>query len=538
MNKQIRYLLSNKLYLVCVCLALFVGYGFLFSYVSISIDDTSTARYVVEGTILQQGRWGLWLLFHLIHQCEFNPFLHKACGMAVFFLACVLIAGLLRKCSDDTLSIQSLTAFTCIVCTYSLFNEILFYENSLWSNGSIYLFAALAVWFLDLGQRWTGIAWAFAFLTLGISVTEVAAGVFIILVLASMILMNHTGKYCVRFLECIKLGLISCSVLILSIIAERWLASLFCWLAGVGPSEPRTVRWLELGFTAGIRNLVSMLFFNYGLRAVFYFPIAEYVVAMGINICIIIWLCFRRKGVKAFLWTMFAVGSVAFSIAQGEATPNRVICLIFSIYIAFIVGWFYELISKRFTKQVIKIAVSVIAGMIVMWQVSDLNTWIFVNYMRTQEELGVVDSIGRTLESTFDIQEKPVVFVRKYQLSENILQYSHVTNGSPEDVLAKKLLDMLPFETEYQEYFVGDRRYRFNETGVNSVIAWSVDAFNSDEEVNTELINLFRYRGYVLQQGTEEMYRSGLKISGDMPAWPKEGSIVDMGEYILVNFGH
>lgn len=74
---------------------------------------------------------------------------------------------------------------------------------------------------------------------------------------------------------------------------------------------------------------------------------------------------------------------------------------------------------------------------------------------------------------------------------------------------------------------------QITETIVNSYITWGVSAF---DEVNTELLKFFSYHGYELKQGTKEMYQEALVYSEDMPEWPCSGSIVDKGEYIIVNF--
>ena len=65
-------------------------------------------------------------------------------------------------------------------------------------------------------------------------------------------------------------------------------------------------------------------------------------------------------------------------------------------------------------------------------------------------------------------------------------------------------------------------------------LPWGVTAFG---EVNTELLKFFSHEGFDFKQGTEEMYDEALVYAKSMESWPQLGAIVDMGEFILVNFG-
>lgn len=534
MIKQLKSLSKEKTYLICLCLSFLLGYGFFLSYVSFYVDDTAMGRYFTDGRWLRQGRWGLWLLTNLFHQTEFNSFIHKICGMIVFFFSCVLIGGLLKKVSEDKLSIRAVTFFSCIMATYSLINEILFYVIGQWMYSLIYLLSVLSVWYAMRDRKIKSISLSVLFLTLGLSITEGAAGTYIILIITCMLLTSYyRPSLLCKISDCVKDGILHIGILALSVALERVLAIFFCMLTG-WDMQARSPLWFTNDFFYVLKSMMVTILINYGIRAFFYFPIAEYLIAVFANVVIVLWCCFRKEKVKAFLWSMFALGSLAFSIVQGEASPNRVVWQVFSIYIAFLVSMICERLLLVCKKGVVSVVVIGGVGLIVLWQISDLNMWEWVNYMRNHEEIEVIDDLGRELQINYEIEEKPVVFVGEYQLSENIIQYTHVKSSSGQDALARKIMRILPGGIEYQRRYIDSYGYQFNETGSNSVITWGVRAF---QEVNTELLKLFAYQGYVFKQGTEEMYNRGLETAQDMPSWPKEGSIVDMEDFILVNFG-
>ena len=76
--------------------------------------------------------------------------------------------------------------------------------------------------------------------------------------------------------------------------------------------------------------------------------------------------------------------------------------------------------------------------------------------------------------------------------------------------------------------------YRFAETPLLSVIKWGSTAFYS---IDVELIKFWENRGFEFTvDGNLEHYSYGKELlENGMPAWPEEGSIMQMDGYIIVN---
>lgn len=322
-----------------------------------------------------------------------------------------------------------------------------------------------------------------------------------------------------------------CGVLSAAIFCERIIAMIFCRVNG-WDMQVRDILWFNENICYVFKILIKTIFFNYGIRAIFYLPIAEYLGAAVINISMAVAYLKKKQYEKCFLWLMLGLSTIFFSIVQGEATPNRVIWQVFAVYVSFIIMLILDYIYKNMSK--VKNCAIALSMLLIIWQISDLNTWQFVNYMRNKEENRVICMIGEDLERNYDIKNKPVVFVGKYKLSENILQYTHVKYNSSKYIFAQKVMNILPLNLEYQKQYLDDYGYQFNETGANSVITWGTKAF---QEINTELLKHFRINGYVILQGTDDMYQRGCQRAQDMQVWPEEGSICEEKDYILVNFG-
>lgn len=66
-----------------------------------------------------------------------------------------------------------------------------------------------------------------------------------------------------------------------------------------------------------------------------------------------------------------------------------------------------------------------------------------------------------------------------------------------------------------------------------SVIDWGKNAFGDGEE----LVKFFRMHGHEICGVTEQPLLEEARQAGvSMPHFPREGSIVDKGAYIIVNF--
>ena len=127
---------------------------------------------------------------------------------------------------------------------------------------------------------------------------------------------------------------------------------------------------------------------------------------------------------------------------------------------------------------------------------------------------------------------KPVVFTGVYGYSHSLYEHTYITNDSKVYHLARQWSEALDIT------ILPEKEYRYvqkiPEDIISSYITWGAIAFG---EPNTELYKFLDYHGInFLKQGTPEMFEEAKQFAQDMPQWPLAGSIVDVGEYIIVNF--
>ena len=263
-------------------------------------------------------------------------------------------------------------------------------------------------------------------------------------------------------------------------------------------------------------SLFEKYIVKYGIMGIWYFPITVLVVC--ILILAILWVCDVVKQRKFLLVSFVYLGMIFsllfLSMIMGDCAPYRT-CTNFAMFVGFVFGLLYLRTYKNSSKWIWMYLFMII---VLINQINDINYWFELDYRRWEQEENTIEKVGSYICA--NNLEKPIVFVGAYELSEEIYERIRIPqsafdriNKSYEDWTDRSLL-----------------KNRKKAEGISSVIDWGINAFG---EVNTELIKLFKYSGYDVKQGTEEMYREAEQNTGDMESWPNKGCIKDMGSYYI-----
>ena len=90
------------------------------------------------------------------------------------------------------------------------------------------------------------------------------------------------------------------------------------------------------------------------------------------------------------------------------------------------------------------------------------------------------------------------------------------------------LIDPHLLEKYYRDYGVW-----VAQTPALSVIDWGKAAFDTSQE----LVKFFAMHGHTILPVTDwDIFLEAVDYSHTMPSFPKEGAIVDVGDYIIVKF--
>ena len=559
MKENFLTLCRNKLYMVMVSLTAVCSYGFLVTHQTVGIDDTPYAYYFEEGLNVIVGRWFLFLLNKIFHISEFSPFLTDFAGVLIFMAAVTVWCALLYSICRDRVPIWGYAFFSCIFLSCPLIAEV--YTYYLHNGISVgYLCTGLSLHFFkelteQAGNRKKAFlsgVWTSVWLVVALGCYES----FMIVWLLGVFLVLLTKSYMGIRVKVIFSLIEGAVAAVAAIVLRSVVIAVNIGIFGLGDMQDEAVSrsvmqmagWIfEPGAFAEFAMAIKRIFVMYGVFAYAYYPVKIFVLAVGMmTVCGLYYAIRRKNGWIAVLTFGSFVVSFLLVAVEGKATLYRaaqflpVICG----YGAFMAVYAVEglrdwklLAGKFFTGKTLAGKMKAVHGglafvlCVVLWnQCFDMNRWFYVDWMKYQSAVEVAGQMAYELEQKYDIS-KPLVFTGTYQAPRGIIGDAYVGYHTETFYQMKRLTDMVDehlLDKFYREYGVW-----VAQTPALSVLDWGVNAFGND----AELVRFFAMHGYQFNANMDaERFEEAVQYSIDWPRFPQEGSIVDMGEYIIVHF--
>lgn len=563
---EIQFFLKHKVYMGLLSMTAVCSYGFLVTHQTVGIDDTPYAYYFEDGLNAIVGRWFLYLVNKVFHVAEFSPFMTDLAGVLILMAAAVVWCSLLRTICGDKAPFWSYAFFGSIFISCPLISEV--YTYYLHNGVSVgYLCTGISLCFFQeckglLGKRETGSRKRLLAVGLGSAVfLWIALGCyesFMIVWLLGVMLALLTEKYMGMSGKTV-LSLVSAAVAAVSAIVLRSvMISAVIAVFGLGGMRDEAVQrsvtemlaWMfEEGAAAEFAMVVKRFYVMYGVFAYAYYPIRIFLYAAVFMAVFSVWRGIRQR--SAWL-PVLTVGSffVCFLLAviEGKATYYRtaqflpVVCAYGAFLLMYAVHGLKDSrlpetgAGEKFAKAKPAIAkgaggVAVVALGAVLWnQCFDMNHWFYVDWMKYEAAVNTVERIALELEKGFDTS-KPIVFTGQYEIPREIIADAYVQYGTETFFKMKRWTD--PIDEHLLEKFYRKYGVWVAQTPDLSVIEWGRNAFEDD----SELVRFFAMHGYGLTPYTESENYPAIEVySLGLPSFPKEGSIVDAGDYIIVHF--
>lgn len=538
--EDLKGILRNKPYLFSVIIISIISFGYAAFNTSVSIDDMEYDRYVGSGNVmLSAGRFGIWFWSFIEGKWE-NSFLIDVFAVLLFIFACVNFCILFKRVSNGKIGMSALTVFSCLFISYPLMNEIWEYTGANVNICGSFFLVSLSL--LIIHSFIHGKKGLLSYLSLGgaaLLMMLVCAGYesvvpvyifFVFAVIALQIIYGEEKEK--KFLEILKQGLLYAGILvaglILRVVVHKIILSALNLTAATNGDTQ--ILWGTVPAKDIITKLFDDWFVYYVFRSVIYMPLFVLVLCglafliMGIVAC-------KKHGIILLLPGFgMLLSLVILSIVQGSYSPYRT-CQVFAAFCAFtammLISCFPKGISK--TKTALRVCAISLCGLLCFYQASYLNYFLELNHRRSESEEAVIRQISYDLRSGFD-PNKPVMFVGSHSLSPTIIEAACVPADSPEWQLYQKLC-VKYFSLSGKEFDPNTLSRKIVDTNINSVINWSITAFSSQ----TSMPKLFAYYGcdYVPADfGT--YWGPAWEAAAQMPAYPQQGYIKDMGDYIVV----
>lgn len=523
---------SKKGYYLPLLLFCFVAFGFSIFNRTVSMDDLSYSMFAGENHMAIGGyRWGLYLLNLFLYTKEYTPFIGRFFALVFLIADAALLSLIVYSTDGKSKNICRYLFLSIMFCTYPLINE-LWYCTGLsvpiqYNGVSFYFLFVFVSIIYQIYNREFSIK---NILISGVLVTPAVAGyesvifAYVTTVLIVLYLTNSNKKEKYNwFVD----GLRYATPLFVGLILKYLIGYILILLvkptgAGAGGTS---VMWLSKGFAYGIKEFVFNGWY-YIIRALTYFPIGEFVVALLAFVII----CVKNqvKGTKDnIILGVFIVLSLFFlSLVQGEYLHYRTAQTI-EVFMAFVV---YLVIKEAENHKYMNIIVVVLLSTVALRQSVYTHELLALNNQRSENEAYIARTIGYKLYSEFDIS-KTVVFCGEYQLGSFIEDQIIVDNnslGGKAEAYIRELLGH-DLEREYDEFVC---------TNIDSYFNKQMDAFNGQIMIKKYM----SYYGFDLNVLENLSDKEEDKLKGYYEKIAKENNmkpyeIKDMGDYILVYLG-
>lgn len=553
------FLCRNKAYIWLLSLTAVFSYGFLVTHQTVGIDDTPYDYYFNQGLNAIVGRWFLFLLNKVFHIADFTPFLTDLAGVLVLMAAVTVWCTLLYSICRDRVSIWGYLFFSCIFLSCPLISEV--YTYYLHNGVSIgYLFTGVSLcFFRELAQRrsdrkklWIpGIGTAvFLFMALGCYES------FMMVWLLGVFLVLLTERYAGIGRKAVPALCAGAAAAVAAILLRSLMIAAVTGIFGLGDMRDEAVQrsvtelvgWIfEPDAAAEFAMVLKRMFVQYGVFGYAYYPIKIFVLAAVVMVVFGLYRSIRQKDVRCILLTLGSFfGAFLLVFVEGSATLYRsaqflpVICGYGAFLVAYAISGLKNASSHggavgrgRLWRNKICGGAAVFVLSVVLWnQCFEMNKWFYVDYLKYEDVKDVLGQVSQRLERDFDCS-RPVVFTGNYLPPYGIVQDAYVNYNTPTFFRMKRITDLVD-EYLLSKYYRQSYGVWVAQTPALSVIDWGFNAFEND----AELVRFFDMHGYagILANMDSALYETAQLYSVDLPSFPAEGSIVDMGEYIIVHF--
>ncbi len=535
-KQRIEEFLSNKYYMISVIVIAIIGFGFAITHTTVDIDDLDGDRYLGPGNrMLSAGRFGLnfWAkIFGSGYNDPYHSFTIDLIAVILLIMAAIQFCILFQRVTDNKFSMLECTLFSCLFISYPLINEIWEYNGANLAVCGGYLLAALSVYCMyevieniniTKKQRIALILFSLFCTTIICSSYESLAAVYVLLVFTVLFFktfLNSKKQFSFKtiIIQGIKYASILAGGVILRLIIHRIL--LFVLNIPISTNGATEIFWGTEPLCETVRRVTVVNIYNFIMDSIIYFPKTVVVLCFfGFGLFIIINIIKVKDFRMFFTGLGMMVSLFVLSFFQGTTSPVRT-CQTYALFSAIVILLLYDCLKTK--KWIGKIAVILII-LLSINQATYLSHISTANYMRSENEAYVVNDIGRGLLNEGGKQN--VVFVGNYEIPPYILE--QVKPKSTPGMIYQKINSYLSKNYKPEEL-------KYVSTNVNSILNWSIIAFDCDGK---SLEKLFAFYGYKITAETDRKVIDeavAFAKQNDIPCYPKNGYIFNKENYTIV----
>lgn len=548
--QEVRRFYEEKTYVICTILTAMLSYGFAICQPMVGVDDSAIGRYFSEGIGPIMGRFGYYLLGKICPVTDYTPFVTDFIGVLLLMLGATLWCVVWERAMGRRLSIMARTAFACVMISCPMISEVFIYylHNGICINYC--LSALLVLYFMEAmeaarKEKISKLFISIVLLWVANSFVESFTIVFLMAVVMVWVLeciyRTRQRSWKVLVTEGISAGVVLAASVLLRSVAIEVVTFVFSLQDSIGIMNRRSVfealDWFKSSdglaeFVMTIKKYIAMYYVN----GIAYLPVRIYLLAVAAFCIYGVYRLLRYRQILPLLGAaVMQVIPLILVVLEGHATFYRNSQFL-PIYVAFVVLVLTcavegAVAGKGWSQKAITVW-GILIGILVYNQSFEMTQWFYVDYMKYEDARNTVNQIAYELERNYDV-EKPVVFVGNYTIPENIVDKMYVDYDSETYTCIARILDVM--DPNLKTCFAMPNGYSLSSEAVYSVFTWGNIAF---EGWDKETHQFFAMHGHRFQRiENPEQCRDIQAQYKDLPGWPREGSIVDTDEYIIVHFG-
>lgn len=555
---DLKVFLQCKIYIITISLIAIASYGFAITHPAIGMDDTVVGLYFQDGLAPYVGRWSIFLLVHLLHLNITSfapPWLMEFISIIVLLFSVTLWCVLWKRILEPkiVLPIWNYIFIAGIFISCPLISEVfVFYLHNGICTG--YGITALALFCLLESLHRTGksrkniiicLLSASFLLTIALGFYESFIAVYIMgavtLFFLQRLVYGRTDENTVfssRFIDWFWKGGLS---VILSLLFRTVILFLLKSIYHLDKFSVYNVDYRgffgDLFQTAGNLSMVLKKFYvSYYLYAMTYLPIT--VLVIGLFLIGLFSVCYgiRNKDVLLPLCFIFLMLFPVFmSIIEGLTTRYRSAQYVPSICAFAVLLLLVNLSKAAFngTKKIIPSLAYILLGVIVFNQCADINRWFYIDYMKYQNAVEVMEHVAYDLKKDYDIS-KPIIFRGAYKVPFSIIEDAYLPFSSPKYNLIVRLTD--PIDVHLKEKYYSRNHMTVAETPTISTLQWGVTAFDGTATQLFRFWEMHGVDGLICETDLNKIEEAEqIRAENAMPGYPKDGYILECDDYIIVN---
>lgn len=487
-----KYFLENRMFIVIIILVTILSFGFTITNSSVGMDETAFDRYYQDKEMLESGRWGSYLIYSVLGIIEFTPFWVDFLVTTIIVIIALMWCTFLKKNLEGKLTLGAYIVFATVFISFPMINECYIFSNSSLAVmlGTFLASLGIMLFYENYSNIHKKIIYALVVMILAVafSMYEACGQIMLVSICITALLMLYTNKD-KKIKEIFKYAFCALGLLIVGVILDEIIVKLI-YMAGIKASNEadKEISWGKYGIVESFQ-LILINIVN-AMKNTKYFPVLIFDTFSGIGLAISILQSDKKKNwMILIIFIAMFLSNFAISMLQLDSVLYRT-CTSWGLLVAIIIMVAYKFLSEY---KITKILAIIMIGMLVLQQTKTLNQLFYNDYMRYQKDLHIAYELIYDLEKDYDTS-KPLVIM-----------------GTP---------------------YKGMGNYGAQSNSL-SVLWWGKKAFNDN---GREFIKFLNSLGYDFKVPTDEEYEKGKIEAEKMGNYPKDGSIKELEDCIVINF--